>query len=437
VYSALEGSVGDGTKPTLPITLSSDLASATVTGSAAAPSIAAGITVSGSGTSRTVRVTPGTKYGTTTITLKAGSASATFTYGLSRQTGDSTSRYLAGTGNLSSAIDVGSGYILTIDDENDLIRLYNPAGSGEPVTSWDPQGWGVTSAPGEIDFESAARVGNDVYFLGSMSNDSGGDFVADRDTLLKATISGTGASTSLTYDGAYYHLEDDVVAWSKSNNNALGIDKGSADSNYGGSGTKDGHLTSSLNVEGLEFAPGSTTTAYLGLRGPLQGTGSTAKAVLLPVTDLTSLITGTTPLGPGQATFGTAIQLALGGRGIREIRKNASNQYLISAGQTDGSGNSEGNTFVLYSWDGSAADAPVAQVTLPEDPDPSHVGSAGSWESIYAVPNPLTSASTVSLLQDDGDVQWYENGLDSKSGLLPDLMKCLTQTFTLTSTPAG
>ena len=73
--------------------------------------------------------------------------------------------------------------------------------------------------------------------------------------------------------------------------------------------------------------------------------------------------------------------MSLGGHGIRDIRKNADNQYLIIAGAVD-----ETDSFALYSWDGVPADAPVLTgTTLP-------AGAAdGSWESIRTVPDPLTS----------------------------------------------
>ena len=70
------------------------------------------------------------------------------------------------------------------------------------------------------------------------------------------------------------------------------------------------------------------------------------------MTNLTALVSGNPSAGP--AAFGAPIQLNLGGRGIREIKKNSANEYLIVAGTAGGPAD-----FALYSWTGNPANAPI------------------------------------------------------------------------------
>jgi hypothetical protein len=241
-----------------------------------------------------------------------------------------------------------------------------------------------------------------------MSNSSSGKLEPSRSTIFATDISGSGAATTLTYAGAYTGLRQDLINWDKNNSNALGF-AASAASGVGG------HTSSSFNVEGLEFAPGSTTTAYLAFRGPLESPSIRTNAVLVPITNLPSLVTG-----GGPATFGAPIQQNLGGLGFRDIRKNTANQYLIIAGAAD-----ESDNFALYSWDGQPADAPAKAATvLP-------AGAAdGSWESLGPLPATLGDGSAVQIMQDNGNTAWYGDGQTSKDDLPADLQKDLTDTIT-------
>ena len=178
----LPAAIGDPTNPTLGVTVGSstyDPSQLDVTATSSDPTVAASAIVSGSGADRTLTVTPGTTVGDATITLTVtdpaeNSATTTVAYGLSAEASDpDTARYFSGSGNLSTAIDVGDGYFLGADDENDVIRLYQWGTSGPPVNSFDFTSqlpFGNT----EIDIEAAARTGNTIYWLGSMSNSSSG-----------------------------------------------------------------------------------------------------------------------------------------------------------------------------------------------------------------------------------------------------------------------
>jgi hypothetical protein len=413
--TSLEGSMDDQTNPALGITVSDPNYSADqlqVSASSSDQSVAADVSVSGTGADRMLTVTPGTTVGYSTITLTVTApdgtqATTSITYGLSADDGDSSDRYFSGAGNASTEISVGDGYFIAGDDLSNVLRLYDSSASGPPVNTFDftsdlPDG--TTS----IDIEAAARVGDVIDWLGSQSNSDSGNPRPAADTLFATEVSGSGADTTLTYLGSYTGLRDDLIDWDESNGNPLGLES---------AGSNPSKQATGLNVEGLEFAPGSTTTAYLAFRAPLEPYGSGNDALLVPVTDLPSLIGAQ----PGAATFGSPIEMDLGGLGIREIRKNADDQYLIIAGTPDGS-NSD---FALYTWDGEPSDAPtLTNTALPQVED-------GAWEGIVSVPDPLVDGSSVELVEDNGDTAWYGDTSTSKSGLPSGLQKDLGESFTI------
>jgi hypothetical protein len=418
--SVLAASIGDPTNPSLGVTVgdpSFDASQLTVTATSSNAAVAptADVSVTGDGADRTLTVTPaGVGDSTITLTVTAPDttmATTTVGYAASADDGDLSDRYYAGAGNGSTEIDVGDGYMIVGDDLSNVLRLYNESQSGIPVKTFDFTG-DLPSGQATMDIESAARVGDTIYWLGSMSNSDSGDARPATDTVFATEVSGTGASTSLTYVGSYTHLREDLIAWDQSNGNPLGL----AASSMGGSKTVSG-----LNVEGLEFAAGSTTTAYLAFRAPLETPATRTDALLVPVTNFSSL-TGDGNPGTTTATFGSPIEWNLDGNGIREIRKNADDQYLIISGSSDGTDAS----FGLYAWDGNPADPPVLTSTsLPPVED-------GAWEGIVSVPDQLVDGTSVELVEDNGDTIWYDDGFTSKNGLAPDLQKDLGRTFTVT-----
>lgn len=451
----LPGTLSDGTdgtdagNPTLGLTLGVPTGDGSGSGSGSAPTWTvndltvtaassdqsvvpdSGITVTGTGAHRTVAVVPaGVGRATLTLTATApdGShASVQVPYGASAPLGDSSQRYLSGAGNASAAIDVGDGYLLVADDESDVLRLYHGTVSGPPVRTFDFTSQ-LPYGTAEVDLESAARSGDTIYWEGSMSTSSSGALAPSRSTLFATTVTGSGADTQLGYAGSYTGLASDLVAWDYDNGHGLGADYlGLAAS--AASGT-DGHEADALNVEGMEFAPGAdSTTAYLGFRAPLEPTTDRHLALVVPVTNLPALTAddnGTGPgsgAGPTHAAFGQPILMDLGGRGIRDMRRNADGQYLIIAGSADGSNDS----FALYSWDGVPSDPPVLSSTaLPIEPA---APNQGAWETVVSVPDPLTAGAPVQLIEDNGDTAWYGDGATSKSGLPSGLQKDLSQVF--------
>ncbi|WP_405580131.1 hypothetical protein [Streptomyces sp. NBC_01190] len=416
--SYLSGAVGATGDPTVTVTISqsgADASALTVTAAKTSKSSVAAtsdVTATGSGGARTVAVTAHAQ-GYTDLTLQVTglggkTASKVLHYAASpavRFAADS--RYLTGASDASAAVDVGGGYMVVANDEDNTLRLYSRAASGAPVKTWDLDD--ALDADKEVDIEAATRVGDTVYWTGSLGNNKDGEYKADRNTVFTTTVSGSGASTSLTFGKAYHKLRDDLVAWDKANGNHYGF----------AAGTADGEIPKEIdgfNVEGLEFAPGSTTTAYIGFRAPLAPAVPGGRALIVPVTNMDKVVTGT------KAAFGAPIELDLGGLSIRDLRKNAAGQYLIIAGSWAADDNSD--PYVLYAWDGVPGHAPVKKLDLPTT-------DAGGWESVVDVPDLTQPGARVELITDDGDADLYGDGTQAKDLDHPEWQKSRSTWFTL------
>ena len=95
---------------------------------------------------------------------------------------------------------------MLIKDENQVLRLYDRKNSGLPITGFDfTTSLGLTDISGgiprEVDIEASTRIGNRIYWMGSQSNNDDGSSRVNRDRIFATDISGTGASTTLSYVG--------------------------------------------------------------------------------------------------------------------------------------------------------------------------------------------------------------------------------------------
>ncbi|MGB4848927.1 MAG: autotransporter-associated beta strand repeat-containing protein, partial [Saprospiraceae bacterium] len=384
----------------------------------------ANINLTGSGASRNVKITPAAVgYTNITVTVSDGvnSTSYIINYAASAASvNTSTTRFLTGTSDASTAQGVGTDYMLVGDDENQALRLYNRFNSGLPVNGFDYSvSLGISPTNPEVDIEGSAEVGNRIYWLGSHSNSANaGNLRPNRYRLFATDVTGSGVGATLSYVGRYDGLRTDLLAWDASNGHGLGA-------NYFGltASAADGVIPeaadgSGFNIEGLTIAP-DNSTAYICFRAPISPASNRINGLIVPVTNLTALVTGNPSTGP--ATFGAPIMLDLGGRGIREIMRNASGQYIIMAGPHDG-----GNNFKLYTWTGNAADAPEARSV-----DLTALMTGGSIESIVNVPDPLLSTSVIQVLVDNGDTQFYNDGIIAKELPNPNHRKFRSEIITL------
>ncbi|MFI9327272.1 DUF3616 domain-containing protein [Kitasatospora sp. NPDC052868] len=413
----LSGAVGATGDPTVAVTVAQSGASVsalTVAASASTRSSVArttDVTVAGTTGTRTLAVAA-QGVGYTDLTIKVtglGGKTATRTlhYAASPAVQHSAdSRYLTGSSDASAAVDAGGGYLVVADDESNVLRLYDRNASGAPVRSWDfGSALGVSK---EIDIEGAARVGNTIYWTGSLGNNKDGEVKPDRHTVFATTITGSGAGTQLALAGSYHGLRADLIAWDQANGNRYGFAAGAA----GGQAPKQ---IDGFNVEGLEFAPGSTTTAYVGFRAPLTPAVTGGRALIVPVTNFSSL-----PGGSAHATFGAPIELDLGGLAIRDLRRNAADQYLIVAGSWAADDNSD--PYALYRWNGQPGSAPVKVLDLP-------TSDAGGWEAVVDVPDLTAPGARVQVITDDGSADLYGDGTEAKDLTHPEWKKSRTTWF--------
>jgi hypothetical protein len=390
--------------------------SLTVTASSNTTSVVANanLSLTGSGASRNLKITP-TAVGFATISVLVSDGSNTATYSINYAASASSvnpgsTRFHTGTSDASTAMVLDANTMLVADDENQVLRLYDRTKSGLPSTGFDfTAQLGLTdisgNTPREVDLEASTRVGNRIYWVGSESNADGGGFRPNRNRVFATDLSGSGSASILTYAGRYDFLKDDILNWDATNGHGKGA-------NYYGlvasaNSAVDSKQSAGYNIEGVEMAP-DNSTAYLAFRAPQILPASRTKALIVPVTNFTNLIAVSGGGTAGSASFGAPIEMDLGGRGIREIRKNANNQYIIIAGAAGNEGPAP-NDFRLYTWTGNPSDAPVLRNT-----DLSAFNANGSFESILDVPNPLTDASQIQLLVDNGDAVYYNDGTIAK-----------------------
>ncbi len=413
---AVSGVIGDPTDPfnTLGIDFTvGDLETAagslivTVVSSSTSVVPNANITLSGTGASRNIKVNPAAVgYSNITVSVSDGALTTNYIINYAASAASvnpSTTRFLTGTSDASTTQTVDANYMLVGDDENQGLRLYNRQNSGLPVNSTDySTQLGVTPTNPEVDIEGSVQVGNRIYWLGSHSNSANvGAARPNRYRLFATDVTGSGSGTTLSYVGRYDGLRTDLLAWDASNGHGLGANYFGLVASAAVGVIPEAPDGSGFNIEGMTMAP-DNTTAYICFRAPISPANNRTKALIVPVTNLTALVSGNPSTGP--ATFGAPILLDLGGRGIREVKRNASGQYVIIAGPA-----SDGNDFKIYTWTGNAVDVPE-----PRSADLTALQTGGSIESIVTVPDPLLSTSTLQVLADNGDTQYYGDGIGAK-----------------------
>ncbi|MFN6483348.1 MULTISPECIES: putative Ig domain-containing protein [unclassified Nostoc] len=406
----------------------------TVTSSNAAVVPNGNLTLTGTGVSRNLKINPvGVGNANITVSVSDGASTANYAiaYAASANDGTATTQFLTGTSDASTAIPVGGTFFLEADDENQVLHLYDSSKSGLPVTGFDfTSSLGLTQTDGsgvlrEVDLEASTKVGDAyggklrIFWLGSQSNSDDGKNRPNRDRIFATDITGTGASTTLSYVGRYDFLKEDIINWDVNNGHGKGANYyGLAASAATNVGSKQ---SNGYNIEGLEIAP-DNTTAYIAFRAPQVPPSGRSNALIVPVTNFASLISASSGGTKGSAQFGAPIELDLGGRGIREIRKNANNQYVIIAGPAGDAGAAP-NDFRLYTWDGNPNSAPqLRAATFPASFNP---------EGIITIPDNLTNTSQIQFVSDDGNSVLYNDGTAAKDLSENNFKKFRTDSITL------
>lgn len=432
--SAFSGVISDPTNPTFTCTVGdaeTPVGSLSISATSGNTAVVPSANVNGVNAAGTVTVTvspTGVGYSTLTITVTDGetaSAQATVNYAASAASlTPSTSRFHIGiAADASTAIAVDSNYMFVANDENQRIGLYSRTQSGPPVAEFNftpdqangaaPLGLNDQTGAGvqrEIDIEAATKVGNRIYWLASHGNSRTGNLTPNRYRVFSTDVGGSGAGSTLTFVGRYDHLRTDLINWDVNNVHGLGANHFGLQTSAASGVAPEDPSGGGFNIEGLVMAPGSSTTAYLSFRAPISPASARTKALIVPVTNFAALVDSQINGGTaGTAVFGAPILLDLGERGIREIAKNASNQYLIVAGPADGATGVAPKDFRFFTWDGNGLSSPVLRGA-----DLTALQTGGSVESIVEMPAVLNDGAVIQILSDNGDTIFYGDGIVAK-----------------------
>ena len=164
-----------------------------------------------------------------------------------------TSRVLLGSSDASTAMAVGDGYLMVADDEDPMIRLYDPTVSGREVGQFTTGEW-----RGEIDFESSARRGDAIFWLGSHDNKKDGEQDPSRHVVFRTQLSGSGANAKIAPVGVPYRgLRSDLARLGPAPRRPVRLQH-----------AEDSTL---FDIEGAEFSP-DDSALYLGFRYPTRRT---------------------------------------------------------------------------------------------------------------------------------------------------------------------
>ena len=411
----------------------------------------------------TVKVSPaGVGYANLTLTVTDSgglSSSRTLRYAASAHTaGTAGTRWFTGRSDASTALVLADGQTMLVGDDEapaqdasgnpvaggNGFMAYDRRASGAPVAALPPDAalglgrsancslpglTGLVSckADGEVDIEASAQVGNRIYVTGSHSNSKSGNARADRWRFYATDVSGTGAATTASPLGYYQWLREDLRAWDANNIHGLGAHHLGLVASSAGSLAPESSQRNGFSFEGITTSPGDTA-AWFALRAPMvsapgqpavsagSATGRT-HALIVQVENFDALATASQGGAAGQAMLGSPIRLDLGGRAIREIRKNAAQQYLIVAGPPDSANGTAPRDFRLYTWDGSVDASGLATHLRPRSADLASITAPHtqcSAEGLGVVPADLDTGGSVDIISDCGDADFYNDGKAAK-----------------------
>ena len=263
----------------------------------------------------------------------------------------------------SAGVAVSSNLFAAASDEDNTLRLYHSDSGGPPVSQFNLDEFlQVEGRFREADLEGAARIGNLVYWIGSHGRNRVGKERLNRCRFFATRIVENGTVTLAPAGRPYKDLLEDMVA-----------DPRLQKFDLAASSTEAPKEEDALNIEGLAATP--EKQLLIGFRNPIPH----GKALILPLLNPHDLIEG------AHARFGKAIQLDLGGLGIRDMAACRSG-YFIIAGSYHGGGH-----FRFYRWPGPGAEPKRIAVRRLKDYSPEAV-------VIY----PEKTADRIQILSDDG-----------------------------------
>lgn len=227
--------------------------------------------------------------------------------------------------NPSGAVVLNEDLFVVADDEDNILRIYDKHITEKPLQaialSSVFKGVIADGEDLEIDIESAAEIGDTVFWIGSHSTSRKGEYRPARHRLFAVKIK-LGAKDKFTVSPVgdiYTTLVDDLRKDSRFDAYHFGkAEKTQAKAIHG------------LSIEGL--AATADNGLLIGFRNPLSGGEikkgrlENGKALLVELKNPLEVVHGL------EARFADPIELDLDGFGIREISRYKKNKYLIVAG---------------------------------------------------------------------------------------------------------
>jgi hypothetical protein len=293
---------------------------------------------------------------------------ALFGMSLSAWAGDRTlvrpSSY-SGMCDASGAVAVSSNLFLVASDEDNTLRLYRNDQAGAPIKEFNFNTFLALHGKSlEADLEGAAKIGARAFWIGSHGRNKDGKDRPNRCRFFATDIKVTEGEVTLSAVGQPCKtLLHDLISDPK-------FDQ----FRFAEAARRIPKEAGALNIEGLSATPEGHL--LIGFRNPIpQG-----KALLIPLLNPNEVIAGK------PARFDPAIQLDLGGLGIRDIAFH-DGVYLIIAGSYHG-----GGKFRLYRWAGAGA-----------MPEPVVVDHFQEYNPEAIVIYPEKGMQAIQILSDDGN----------------------------------
>lgn len=228
----------------------------------------------------------------------------------------------------SAAADLGGGRFVAADDEDNILRIFDRAQPGMPLSQFDLSGFlQVDRGSPETDLEGATRIGDRVYWITSHGRNAEGKDRPNRQRFFATDITREGDAQALVPAGAPCK---DLLQ-------ALLLDPRLGPFHLDDASRRAPKKEGALNIEGLAATPDGRL--LIGFRNPIPG----GKALLVPLKNPGATARGARP------EFDDPLLLDLGGLGIRSIER-AGDRYVIIAGPSG-----EGGPIRLYSWGGGAS----------------------------------------------------------------------------------
>jgi hypothetical protein len=263
----------------------------------------------------------------------------------------------------SAAVALNERLFAVANDEDNQVRIYRRDQGGRPVQVIDfTRFFEVTGKRPETDIEGVARSGETIYWITSHGRNKDGKVRPNRHRFLGTRFEIKGDKVKAERVGRpYTELLRDLIADPELRHLKLEAAAKLAPKAPGG-----------LNIEGLGATAGEAL--LLGFRNPIPN----GMALIIPLQNPGEMVRGK------RAQFGKALQLDLGGLGIRDL-VYWEGKYLIIAGPYNGNTVSK-----LYEWDGVGTPRALSEFEL---------AGLNPEAAIYY---PDKSFREVHLLSDDG-----------------------------------